>query len=186
MIGPNRAVATLVGTAAAAVLLWVAAQFHMHSTSGYWAALGIVAAAGFVLGVLQMRGRTGHPPAMFVAFLPAFVVGAWVLLAMQPHNVWGRHLILSWSHDIHVTGVVRDVGMWVGVIAFGLGYVLGTVLEPAPARRRVVPAAAPMAPAAYDRRAADEPVRAERREVAAREGATTTPTAADGRTTVQR
>jgi hypothetical protein len=192
MIGSSRAVATLVGTAAVAVLLWVAAQFHMHSTGGYWAALGVVAGAGLVLGVLQMRGRTGHPPAMLMAFLPGFVVGSWVLLAMQPHNVWGRHLILNWSHHIHVTGLVHDVGVWTGVIAFAMGYVLGTILEPAPAGREV--AAAPAATTtgttrtgyatnpdyererAYADGAADEPMTAERDEVGT--------TSADGRTRV--
>jgi hypothetical protein len=180
------------------VLLWVAAQFHMHSTGGYWAALGIVAGAGLVLGVLQMRGRTGHPPAMLMAFLPGFVVGSWVLLALQPHNVWGRHLILNWSHHIHVTGIVHDVGMWNGVIAFAMGYLLGTILEPAPTRHDVVAPGARSTTRrtgyatnpeyererAYADGAADEPTAAERREVAANDGATTV---RDGdRTTVGR
>lgn len=200
MIGSNRAAVTLLATAAAAVLLWVAGLFNLHHTGGYWAALGILAGAGLVLGLLQMRGRTGHPPAMFLlGFLPVFIVGSWVLLAMQPHDVWGRHLILSWSHDIHVTGVVHDVGTWVGVIAFAIGYTLGLVLEPAPVRRgeRVVerrrtvapaaPAAAtPAAAATHDRLAADEPTAAERREVAAERDAAATRSTTTGDRSVVR
>ena len=65
MICISRAAATLLGAALAGVLLWVAAQIGRHSTGGYWAAYAVVAAAGFVLALSQMRGRTGHPPAMF-------------------------------------------------------------------------------------------------------------------------
>jgi hypothetical protein len=155
----------LLATAVAGVLLWVAAQLGRHTTGSYWAAYGIVAAAGLVLGLAQLRGRTGHPPAMFLfGFLPVLVVGGWVLLAMQPHATWSRNHILAWSGDINVLHVVRDVATWLGVIAFGIGYTLGAVLEPAPARRPVA-ARRP----AEDRKALDEPTTAERREVARRE-----------------
>jgi hypothetical protein len=61
---------------------------------------------------------------------------------------------------MHIGDVVHDVGTWLGVLAFGIGYTLGAVLEPAPRRREVV------APAAtHDRGATDEPVASERREV---------------------
>jgi hypothetical protein len=195
MIGSNRAAVTLLGTAAAAVLLWVAALFNPHHTGGYWAALGVLAGAGLLLGVLQMRGRTGHPPAMFLlGFLPVFIAGSWVLLGMQPHDVWGRHQILSWSHDIHVKGLVRDVGMWTGLIAFAIGYTFGLTFEPAPVRREEAvvtrrrrfrrtsaTSAATAAPAAatHDRRAADEPLAAERTEVAAERGTTSSTRAAE-------
>jgi hypothetical protein len=165
MIGTPRAAVTLLATAVAGVLLWVAAQFGRHTTGGYWAAYAVVAAAGLVLGVAQMRGRTGHPPAMLVlGFLPVLVVGGWVLLAMQPHATWARSHVLAWSGDMHVLDVVRDVGTWLGVIAFGIGYTLGAVVEPAPARRRV-----PTTPPVEDREALDAPTTAERREVAADE-----------------
>lgn len=164
MNGMTRAVATLAGTALAGFLLWLAAQIGRHSTGGYWAAYGIVAAAGLVFGLAQLRGRTGHPPAMFVlGFLPALIAGGWVLLAMQPSGSHFRGQILSWSGHMDITGAVRDLGTWIGVIAFGIGYTLAAVLEPAPRRR--VPAPVP----AYDARAADEPTTAERREVTERE-----------------
>ncbi|HUZ82962.1 MAG TPA: hypothetical protein VMU73_12040 [Gaiellaceae bacterium] len=159
MNGITRAISTLAGVAAAGALLWVAAQVGRHSTGGYWAAYAIVAAAGLALGLSQMRGRTGHPPAMFaLGFLPVLVVAGWVLIAQQPNGNWFRSHVLSWSGDLGVREVVRDVGIWLGVLALAIGYTLGAMLEPAP-RRRVVPA--------YDAPADDEPRTAERHDVAA-------------------
>jgi hypothetical protein len=160
MTGWSRASATLLGAAGAGFLLWLAAQVGRHSTGGYWAASGIVAGAGIVFGLSQVRGRTGHPPSMFLlGFLPVLVVAGWVLLGMQPHANWFRSHVLSWSGDMHVRGAVQDVGTWAGVLAFAIGYTIGAVLEPAPRQRSVV------AEPTHDRVAADEPVAAERREV---------------------
>jgi hypothetical protein len=166
MNGIARAGATLLGAAAAGVLLWLAAQIGRDSTGGYWAAYGVVAAAGLIFAVAQLRGRNGNPPAMLaLAFLPVLVVGGWVLLALQPEGNWFKDHVLSWSGDIGILDVVQDVGTWIGVIAFGIGYTLGAALEPTPRRTEVV------APAAYDRTAADEPLTAERRETERREAA---------------
>jgi hypothetical protein len=159
---------SLLAAAAAGVLLWIAAQIDRGSNGGYWAAYGIVAAAGLVVGLAQIRGRNGHPPLMFLlVFLPVLVAAGWVLLAMQPHSNWFRSHVLAWSGDIGIRDLVHDLGTWLGVLAFGIGYTLGLVLEPAPAR--VVeeePVGRPATtPVAYDRTAADEPLTAERREV---------------------
>jgi hypothetical protein len=162
-----RAISTLAGVAAAGVLLWAAAQVGRHSTGGYWAACGIVAAAGLVLGLSQLRGRTGSPRAMLaLCFLPVLVVAGWVLLAMQPDPSWFRSHVLAWSGALGIRDVVLGVGTWVGVLALGIGYTLGASLEPAP-RRHVLPA--------YDAAAADEPVAAERQEVAAEQQEVTAP-----------
>ena len=159
MNGIARAGATLLGAAAAGALLWLAAQIGRGSTGGYWAASGVVAAAGLVFAATQLRGRNGNPRRMFlIAFLPALVVGGWVLLAMQPDDNWFKSHVLSWSGDLGFRDVVGDVGTWIGVVAFGIGYTLGATLEPRPRRTEVV------APAAFDRTAADEPLTAERRE----------------------
>ena len=159
MNGLSRAVATLAGAALAGVLLWAAAQIGRHSTGGYWAAYGIVAGAGLVLALSQVRGRGGNPPAMFAfAFLPVLVAAGWVLLGGQPHGNWFRGHVLAWSEDIGIRGVVETVGVWLGVLAFAIGYTLGLTLEPAPAAPVVVPPT-------HDRAAADEPLTAERREV---------------------
>src|SRR5581483_3430925 len=43
----------------------------------------------------------------------------------------------GWSSDIGILDVVRTVGTWLGVLAFGLGYTLAATFEPL-TRRRVV------------------------------------------------
>ena len=55
---------------------------------------------------------------------------------MQPDGNWFRSHVLSWSGDLGIRDVVRDVGTWIGVLAFGIGYVLGAALEPMPRRTR--------------------------------------------------
>jgi hypothetical protein len=163
--GWSRAVATLLGAAAAGFLLWLAAQVGRTSTGGYWAAYGIVAGAGVVFALSQLRGRTGHPPGMFLfGFLPVLVVAGWVLLGLQPHSNWFQSHVLSWSRDLHIRGAVRDIGTWLGVLAFAIGYTFGAVLEPAPRRQRVVVEPAPDRAAAAEPVAA-EPVAAERQDV---------------------
>lgn len=162
MNGLKRILATLLGALAAGALLWLAAQLGRHSNGSYWAAYAIVGAAGLVFALLQLRGRNGSPRGMFLfGFLPVLVVAGWVLVAMQPHGSWLRDHVQSWSGDLGVRGVVRDVGTWLGVLAFGIGYTLGLTLEPAP---RVVEEPVAATPA-FDRTAADEPVSAERDEV---------------------
>jgi hypothetical protein len=173
MNGWNRAVTTLLAAGAAGFLLWLAAQFDMGTTGGYWAALGVVAGCGLLLGLAQLRGAGGNPPAMLMlAFLPVFVCASWIMLYAQPHSEWGRHLIRSWSGDIGIRDVVNDVGMWNGVVAFGMGLVFAYVLEPAMLgrRREIVATEAPPVgrrELPMDRTAADEPTLAERDEAAA-------------------
>jgi hypothetical protein len=161
MIGMNRAGVLLLASAAAGALLWLAAQFHRGTTGGYWAAYAVVAAAGLVFGLAQIRGRTGHPlGVLLAAFLPVLIVGGWVLLAMQPPGSHLRGQVLSWSGHIGIEDVVRDLGTWIGVIAFAIGYTLAAALEPAPIRRALP---------THDAAAADEPTTAERHEVAEEE-----------------
>jgi hypothetical protein len=163
--GWSRALATLLGAGVAGLLLWLAAQVGRTSDGGYWAAYGIVAGAGVVFALSQLRGRTGHPPGMFLfGFLPVLVVAGWVLIGSQPHSNWFQSHVLSWSGDLHIRGAVQDVGTWLGVLAFGIGYTLGAVLEPAPRRREVV-VEQTHDPVAADEPVAAEPVAAERREV---------------------
>jgi hypothetical protein len=168
MNGIGRAASTLLGVGVAGFLLWLAAQLGRHSTGGYWAAYGIVAGAGLVLAASQLRGRGGHPPGMLVfVFVPVLVAAGWVLLAKQPHPSWVRSHVLSWSGDIHIRNVVDDVATWLGVLAFGIGYALGTTLEPFGRRREAVVSTTPPATAtpAYDPVASDAPTTAERAEI---------------------
>jgi hypothetical protein len=176
MYRASRAVATLAAVGIAGVLLWAATYFERGETYGYWAAYGIVAAAGLVVALAQIRGRSGNPPLMFLlVFVPTLIAAGWVIVAMQPHGNWFRDHVLSWSGDIGIGDLVHDLGTWLGVLAFGIGYTLGLVLEPAPAPVETVEEQAVMAPGAYDRgaydrRAADEPTSAERREVVSEDG----------------
>ncbi len=166
MNGLSRAASTLFGAGIAGLLLWVAAQIGRNSNGGYWAAYGVVAGAGLVLAASQLRGRGGNPPAMLgLAFLPVLIAAGWVLLGLQPHGNWFRNHVLAWSGDIGIGNVVTDVGTWIGVLAFGIGYTLGTTLEPF-GRRSVAPAPAPVAEQpAYDPAASDAPTTAERAEI---------------------
>jgi hypothetical protein len=158
LTGANRAPLTLLGAGVAGVLLWLAAaHVDRHTTSGYWAAYALVAAAGLVLGLSQLRGAGGHPPAMLaLGFLPVLVVAGWVLVAMQPHATASATHVRTWSGDMGILDVVRAVGTWIGVLAFGIGATLAAVVEPF-GRTLAEP----------DAVAADEPTMAERRAVPA-------------------
>ena len=137
MNGWNRALTTLLAAGAAGFLLWLAAQFDMHTTGGYWAALGIVAGCGLLLGLGQLRGGGGNPPAMLLlGFLPVLICAGWIIVAAEPHGNWFRHHVTAWSSDIGVLHVVRDIATFNGVLAFGIGLVFAYALEPAMLGRR--------------------------------------------------
>jgi hypothetical protein len=168
MNGMTRAFATLFAAAVTGVLLWIAGQFDRGTTGGYWAALGLIAAGGLLFGLAQVRGAHGNPRGtLLVAFLPVAIATGWILVAGEPHPNWFADHVGSWSRDLGIAGAVASLAAFQGVLAFGLGLVLGISLEPARARRS---AAAPtVAPAAFpaseaDTRAADEPTTAERQE----------------------
>jgi hypothetical protein len=156
----NRVFGTLLAAAAAGFLLWLAAQFNLHHTGGYWAAMGVVAGCGMLLGVAQLRGAGGNPPAMLMfAFAPVFVCASWILLYAQPHVAWGRSQITSWSGHIGIGGAVHSMAMWNGVFAFGIGLVFAYVLEPRLVTHRRTATTVDIA-------TADEPMLAEREETA--------------------
>ena len=161
LTGAYRAPLTLLMAAAAGALLWLAAtQVDRHATGGYWAAYGLVALAGVLLGLSQLRGAGGHPPALLGAFLPVLVVVLWIAVALQPRATWTSDHVRAWSADLHVLGPVLALGTWLGALALGLGVTLAAVFEPFGARR----------PAAVDEpqpdvQAADEPLAAERETV---------------------
>jgi hypothetical protein len=177
----TRGLTTLVAAGAAGLLLWVATRVGQPTTGRFWAEMGIVAGAGLVLTLSQLIGgwtkglRLRISPSTFaLGFLPVLICVGWILMATQPAGGWHRGTIVSWSSDIGLLGLIHDLALWHGVLAFGFGLVFGLSLDtvPAPAEA-VAPAAertAPMpmaAPAPVGRRAADEPVTAERRAVPA-------------------
>ena len=161
----NRGFSTLLGAGIAGGLLWVAGAYVGHgSVARFWASMGIVAGAGLVLGLMRMTGglsrgvRPYVSPGVFLfAFVPAFVVVAWTLLATQPAGGWEHGTIVSYSGSVGIMHLIRDVSIYDAVLAFGLGMVLGLSFGSVPVEREV----------AVDRYgegrfAADEPMAAER------------------------
>jgi hypothetical protein len=180
--GPTRAVLTLLGVAAAGLLAWLTTTVGHGSNAGYWAAYGLLAAAGLVLALSQLLGgwtKWGRPrlslPVFLLAFLPALVAAAWVLALHQPQANWFRGHAFSWSADLGIGGLVESLGGVLGVLAFGLGLVFGLSFDTTgPARVAEAPAAAPATEAPlsepaddFDYAAADEPLTRDREVVRA-------------------
>ena len=163
MYGVTRATATLIGVGVAGFLLWLATQAGDASTGGYWARYGIVAGAGLVLALSQLLGgwtKWGMPrlarPVFLFAFLPALIVGAWILLFHEPNANWFGDHAASWSRGLGIDGFVDDLGAMLPAVALGLGLVFGFSFDTTGPRRREVHAEA------IDHPAADEPLSAER------------------------
>jgi hypothetical protein len=171
MYGMTRATTTLLAAAVAGFLIWLASQFSNNHEGGYWAIMGLLAAAGLTMALSQLLGgwtKWGWPrlSASFflLAFVPVAFVCLWVIVAGEPSNAWLHRHVLSWSSDIHVRGVLNDVMKYIPVFAFGTGLVFGFTFDTTGpvVRDRAVdrPTAAPVP--VEDRTVADEPTTAER------------------------
>jgi len=132
MYGLTRGTATLLGAGVAGLLVWIAAQIDGKSTGGYWAVYGLIAGAGLVMALSQLLGgwtKGGLPKlsanVFLLAFIPTLIAAGWVVVGHQPHPNWFRNHVLSWSSDISILGVVRDMADYVAVVAFGIGLVFG-------------------------------------------------------------
>jgi hypothetical protein len=169
MYGATRAIATLIGVAAAGLLLWLATtvldiEFRFGgSDSEYWTFVGLAAAAGLAIALSQVFGgwtKWGVPrislPVLLVGFLPALVAGGLVLLATQPGGGWNSETATDIAGDVGAANVVDEMGALVPVIAFGLGLVLGLVFDTAGSPRFVR--------TTEEAEVADEAVTAERRD----------------------
>jgi hypothetical protein len=165
MYGLTRATLTLIGVATVGVLLWLATQIigddpTSFAPSEYWTALGVVAVAGLVIALSQLLGgwtKWGWPQIsgkVFLAgFLPALIVGGWILAAGEPGDGWLGSHVRSWSDDIGIDGLVDDLELMVPVYAFAIGLVFGLTFDttgPRSARTRGVPAAGAQRPAVTD------------------------------------
>lgn len=126
----TRAFFVLLGAVAAGALIWVAAQVNEATTGGYWGQMAIIGAAGLVLAFARLvpvrRGRRLLPsvPTLVLSVVPTAVAAAWVLVAAEPHGNTFRSHVLTWSSDIHIAGVVRDLSPFAAVLALGVGVVL--------------------------------------------------------------
>jgi hypothetical protein len=182
MYGLTRGTLTLLGAAAAGVLLWISSQVDADGLGGFWLFVGILAAAGLCIPLSQLFGgwtKWGWPRAslnvFLLGFLPALIVGGLVILHAQPEDAMGS----SWAGDIGLDGFAEDLTAVLPAIAFAIGAFFGLVFDttgPRIARDEDVAVerrgyAGPV-PAA-GRRTADEPLTAEREEVAERPVETT-------------
>src|SRR5215213_3979228 len=125
----TRPIATLLAAAAGGAGLWLAGHWDTETTGGYWAALGVVAGAGLLLGLAQLRSPDGNVGGMFLfAFVPVAIAAGWVLITEQPNpNQW-RDQVREWNRDLGIADVVHYVAPWLAVCAFGIGLVFGLTL----------------------------------------------------------
>ena len=180
MYGLTRATTTLLAAGVAGFLIWLAGRIGSNHVGGYWAIMGLLAGAGLVMALSQLLGgwtKWGWPrisaSVFLFAFVPVAIVCLWVILAGEPGNGWFHRHVLTWSSDIHVRGLVDDVMKYIPVFAFGAGLVFGFSFDTTGpvVRQAVVDRRADVAPAPVDeRRAADEPLSAERSTVAPQAG----------------
>jgi hypothetical protein len=140
-----RAIFTLIGVAAAGFLIWLATLFELDETGEFWAAMGLLAAAGLALGLSQIFGgwtKWGIPvlsPGVFLlAFVPTAIVVGWILLATQPEGGWQQSRLQGWSDDIGILGFVEDLGIFGAALALVLGLVLAFSFDTTGPRSRVV------------------------------------------------
>jgi hypothetical protein len=111
------------------------------SVTSFWESMGLVAAAGLVVALSQVVGgwtKGGHlrlsPMTFLLGFVPVLVCAGWILMATQPGNGWHEGTVASWSRSAGIFGLVHALGLWHGVLAFGLGLTLGLTLDTVPAR----------------------------------------------------
>jgi hypothetical protein len=140
-----RAFFTLAGVAVAGLLIWLAQTFDLTSTNDFWAAMGLIAAAGLTLGLSQLFGGwtkwgipTLSPGVFLLAFIPTAIVVGWILLATQPDGGWQQERFTGWSGDLGITGFVNDMGTFPAALALGLGIVFAFTFDTTGPRTRDV------------------------------------------------
>ncbi len=136
MYGLTRATVTLISAGIAGLLIWFATQIGTSTNGDYWAAYGVIAAAGLVMALSQLLGgwtKWGWPRisiSVFLwAFIPAAIVVLWIVVFHQPHHGLGRNHFRKWSNDIGIDGFVSDFKDYVGVLSFGLGLLFGYAFD---------------------------------------------------------
>jgi hypothetical protein len=167
MHGLTRGAMTLIGAAAAGLMLWLATLVDAGGIGGYWTFIGFTAAAGLTIALSQLLGgwtKWGWPTistnVLLIAFVPALVAGGWVILANQPGSNWFQTRATNWAGDIGLGGLLDDLTPIVPAIAFGLGLLLGLVFDTTGPRVRKTEPAERVG--REDELVATEPVTAER------------------------
>jgi uncharacterized membrane protein YhaH (DUF805 family) len=165
MYGMTRGPVTLIAAALAGLLVWIATQVGDSSNGEYWGTYGLIAGAGLIMALSQLIGgwtKWGVPRisigVFLTALIPVAVVVLWIVIFHQPHHGLGRQHIRRWSNDIGIDGLVKDFKDYVGVLAFGLGLVVGFTFDTSgPVPRGPRTAAAPRT--AVPQRSAPPPAR---------------------------
>ena len=143
MYGATRSVVTLIGVAAAAVLLWLGVQIVDPFDEGdaltngeYWAWMATLAGAGFVIALSQLLGgwtKWGWPrlsvPVFLLAFVPALLAGLWAIGVHQPGDNWLSDNAREWADDVDAGRLFSELGVVVPVIAFALGLLFGLTFD---------------------------------------------------------
>src|SRR4029078_11484672 len=95
MYGLTRGTITLLGAAAAGLLVWLATQIDNGSNGGYWAVYGLIAAAGLTMAFSQILGgwtKWGWPRlslnVFLIGFIPVLIAAGWGGVLPQPR--WER------------------------------------------------------------------------------------------------
>jgi hypothetical protein len=190
MYGLTRGTTTLIGAAAAGLLIWLASQFDIDSTNGdYWAWVGFLAGAGLVMALSQLLGgwtKWGWPrisaSVLLLGFVPALVAGGLVILHAQPDGGFGQ----GWAADIGVDELADDLIAVLPAITFALGLIFGFTFDTTGPRVADVDEEERRVPRRYDERVAEEPLTAERTAGRDRDVVTTSPSERDVVTTSPR
>jgi hypothetical protein len=144
MYGLTRATTTLIAAGAAGLLIWIATQISNDHVGGYWARVGLLAAAGLIMALSQLLGgwtKWGVPrisaAVLLTAFVPVAVASLWVILAGEPGTGgWFHNHVMAWTRDLHISGLVTDMLYYIPVFAFGTGLVFGYSFDTAGPRVR--------------------------------------------------
>jgi hypothetical protein len=143
--GLVRALFTLAGVVAAGLLVWTAQSLDLDSGGGFWAAMGVLAVAGFALGLSQLLGgwtKWGRPAfswfVFLAAFLPTLVIATWILLAEQPDSGWQQGRFAGWTGDLGLEAFVNDVGTFVSVVPVVVGLVLAFSFDTTGPRAQII------------------------------------------------
>ena len=145
MYGLTRGMATLLGVAVTGVLIWLAADafdqgaiFEENDVERYWAVVGVLAAAGFVMALSQLLGgwtKWGWPrisaTVFLLGFVPALIAGGWVLIYLHPGDHSLADNVRDWSDDLGIENLIEDLTVFFPAIAFALGLVLGLTFDTA-------------------------------------------------------
>ncbi|HET7855452.1 MAG TPA: hypothetical protein VFL41_03250, partial [Gaiellaceae bacterium] len=128
---------TLIGVAVAGFLIWLGADALPNDPGEtaygeFWWAAALIAAAGLTIALSQLLGgwtKWGWPRmslnVFLLGFLPALIVGGWILAAGEPGDHWLGSHVRSWTDDIGLEGFVGDMLKVWPALAFGVGLVFG-------------------------------------------------------------